>query len=244
MEEQTHDLRHHDKPRLISYHMSVEFHPAIKLDGKQGSRFAAELSGPIDIDGSQLSTSEWWFSSQRSGLAICVRPNRLEVNTASGTLQPQEVYDHLYGIVLDRFHDMFKPQIVLSSHAMVRLLLQVDGDARTFIASRVMNIGPDRFAPLHRPIHILGMRVFLPPFQVDADEPTGADDALEIKIESYVEDPSKVFVEVDGSWSDAMPWNDQTRQIAISRLSSVWDSFGVIKGFLSNDTDSSEGDEE
>lgn len=225
-----------EKP--LGYYLNVSFHPGISLEKKLGYEFATTLAEYLEIDASSFESTAWHLSSKRDGVAIALEQSQLTIageNPAGG--KSQEWYEHRYQEVLTRFAQKFEPQIVLGSKAMVRFLLDVDGDARDFLAQRLMNVTPKRFGPLQRPIQLLGMRISFPPFMREwKDGPElkneTTDWSLELKVESWAADPRKLFVEADASWQEPMQWDGETVEKLVGRLDQLTSYLGNVRTFL------------
>jgi len=230
----------------LGYYLSTIFHPAISLNKKLGYEFATSLSEYLEIDASTFESNAWHMSSKRDGVSIEVGESHilLSCEKPAGGMA-QEWYEHRYREVLIRFSEKFHPQIALASKAMMRQLFEIDGDARDFLSQHVMGIQPERFGPLQRPIQLLGMRIAFPPYireQVGGSEGGEADAEttdwlLELKVESWAEDPKMLFVEADASWHEPMSWDDTSGVIEkiVGRLGELNSYLSKVRDFLDGD---------
>jgi len=135
----------------IGYHMRVIFHPVIRLESKKGWEFGQKLADFIEPSQSNLKADEWTFiqpqgASPNSFLTVTVRPSDVQLN-ATFPAHGKEWYETRYLLLLKKFADFFKPELILESSAMIRGTVPVDGDARTFLAGHVMNMSPNRTDP-------------------------------------------------------------------------------------------------
>ncbi len=226
----------------LGYCLSAQFYPPITLDKKLGYEFAATVSDYIEPDSCEFESTGWELKSEKQGLTIQIGKNRLSLlgeNPSGG--KGQEWYEHRYHEVLLRFSERFQPQIALNSTALIRQLFRIDGDSRDFLAEHVMNIRPDRFGPLNRPIHLLGMRIAFPPYEAewregDETKTDKADWVLELKVESWLADPQMLFVEADANWHEPMQWNKQTVTTLVNRLQELTSYLSKVRDFLDHPT--------
>jgi len=241
-EEKTNRLVEGKSGTPLGYYLSTFFHPAISLNKKLGYEFATHLAEYLEIDAITAESTGWHMSSKRDGVSIEVSESQIRLsgeNPAGG--KSQEWYEHRYQEVLNRFTEKFQPQIALASKAMVRHLFEIDGDARDFLSQHVMNIEPERFGPLQRPIQLLGMRIAFPPFTRDWEKQEGEETSdettdwlLELKVESWAEDPKLLFVEADASWQEPMPWggNADVIEKIVGRLGELNSYLSKVRNFL------------
>lgn len=206
----------------LVYHMGFSFHPSIKLDQKSALQFTSTLSEYISPRNISLESDHWTVSGTDDGVELTIGQSILEFAVSKPTHR-QEWYEERYHTILSRFGESFEPQVILRSTAMIRGLLQIDGDARDFLASQMLHVDQSDFTSLRRPIHIIGLRLFLPPYRVQQDGPEGktvsAEDwAVNLKIESWAADPSKIFVESSGTWEKPVKWDEQCVGEVVGRL--------------------------
>jgi hypothetical protein len=196
-----------------SYALSVRFHPEIKLDRKRGHQFAASLADYLNLEKNEFESHKWTFyeplpGEESSGFLIAVAPNFIELNIRLPK-QIQELAETRFATVLRKFQDIFKPQFLLQSEATVRGTLPIDGDARAFLAIHVMRMNPNRVDSFGRPLHLLGLKFFFPPYikkKSEEDNPQVTDWHVSVRAESLMEDPSKLFLEAEATWVEAHPW--------------------------------------
>jgi hypothetical protein len=133
-------------------------------------------------------------------------------------------------------------------------MLQVDGDARVFLMQHVMALDQERMKKLGRPMHCVGLRMFLPPVVLRPKKPTGTgkkkgkqaeakviDWQVDVKAESLIENPSKLFLEALAEWSGPQKWDKSAPEQIVSRLDLV--SEYVKNNFLPFLRSAPEGDE-
>ena len=215
----------------LGYFLGLQFHPTIKLDKRKGLEFAAKMADYLDPQGMKMEAHRWMFSQQLGGtpkgkLHVVIQSSQLEVQAAFPTL-PQEWFESRYGAILETFVKVFEPTILMGSSAMITGTLQIDGDARAFLAERLMGFQPEKLAALDRPIHLFGVRLFSPQFAFKKTGKKGkalsVDWQVEIKAESLMDDPTKLFVQADADWPIPREWNKKASEDVIGRLAVVSD---------------------
>src|SRR5262245_267429 len=137
-----------EKLSPLGYHMRVAFHPEVRLEPNKGWDFGKALSEFIQPNKSDLKEEAWTFSqphgdSPHSSVSVTVQTSSIEFDVLLPN-QKKEWYETRYGVLLNKFAAFFEPRIILASSAMIHGTMQVDGDARTFLARHVMNIEEDR----------------------------------------------------------------------------------------------------
>jgi len=215
------------------YFMKLQFHPEIRLDKKRGFEFAQQLVPFFDAQSSELKADRWVFkqplgTSPDCFLSIIVSQKELQMH-GSNPMSKTEIYETKYKKLLEVFEEFFKPEMILSSSAMVNGSLRIDGDARLFLAQHVMKIDPARNDAFGRPIHLVGIRFFFPPFRKKGAKKKEKNDIVEwqvdVKAESFIEDPTLLFLEADADWVKPRPWDSEAVEEEIQRL-------GIVSGYL------------
>jgi len=211
----------------VGYHLRVAFHPSVRLEAKRGWDFGKALAEFIEPNKSDLKGEAWFFTqpqgpSPNSFLSVTVQPSDIQLH-ASYPIHGREWYEARYGMLLRRFAEFFKPELILESSAMIRGNLPINGDARTFLAEHVMNMDPSRTDPFGRPIHLLGLRFFFPPFRQKGKKGKDAitNWQVNVKAESLLEDPSKLYLEADADWPTPSAWNDNAVSHILEQLDTV-----------------------
>lgn len=207
--------------------LKVRFHPEIKLDKKRGHLLAASLSDYLGIEKNELESHKWTFVEPLSGdpgsrLLVIVTPDSLDLDIRFPP-QAQEWVERRFRAVLDGFYEQFNPSLLLNSEALVRGTLQINGDARTFLSTYVMRMDDSQIDPFGRPVHLIGLRFFFPPYQAAAEQDSAgsADWAVGIRAESLMEDPGKLFLEADAEWFNPSAWNAASADTLIAHLSTA-----------------------
>jgi len=110
---------------------------------------------------------------------------------------------------------------------MIHGTIPINGDARTFLAQHVMSIDPDRVDRFGRPIHLVGLRFFFPPFRHKGKKGKAAvaNWQVNVKAESLLEDPSKLYLEADADWSEPEDWSDEATANLVKQL-------GIVSSYL------------
>lgn len=206
------------------YYLKIEFGPSINLSKKMGHVFAQAVSGYVDIEEFKLENKSWTFLQNSSGLGIQLHVEKGGIQLHSQKPENRlEWLENRYGPILEKFHDLFGPRIIFSSSAMVRGIVDSGDDARTFLASRLIKVEPDDFG---RPIHGLGVRFFFPPWKPKKSgraKTKAIDWQVNLKVESLLRDPRKLFLEADAEWHLTKPWSRQTTMDAIRHVQYVID---------------------
>lgn len=201
--------------------MGVVFYPAATLDKKKGLELASDMLSHVDSEKLRFDSNQWVISgnvaSDGATIEVTSTELKLRVNKPKHKL---ERHEERFRALLDRFREVFKPAAVLTSRAMLRCLYPIDGDARLFLGQHVMDVPPERMNKLRRPLHILGFRVMLPAFSEEKDGAVirEADWSVNCKVESWINDPSKLYIEAEGKWEEPLEWDDTTTEKVIRRL--------------------------
>jgi hypothetical protein len=221
----------------IGYLLGVQFHSPIKLIHKTGLEFAAKLSGVIDSRGLDLQETRWQFTQPFGSHAHGVFRVNIDQSTltmeASYPSDRRQLIEDRFGLILKEFQNAFQPELILGSSACFRGTLSIDGDSRAFLGSCVANIPDERMAKLGRPLHLFGIRVFLPPFV--AQEPPknkkgkqgkrkASHDVrwgINVRAESLMEDTTKMFIEGSGEWPEPRKWDESASKDVIQHLDTV-----------------------
>ena len=210
------------------HHVSALFYPLIRLDRKSGFEFAATLSDYIDPAKAELGAEQWVFSqplggSPQSQLRVVIRPDGIHVG-ADFPPYGQEWFENRAVSVLRKFGDTFAPEFLRGSKAMIRGVLPIDGDAREYLAAHVMKIDQKRADPLGRPIHLIGLRLFFPPFVKEAEgKQERTEWGVNLRAESLMEDPTKLFLEAEADWQHLTKWDAVGIDGLVERLQVVGD---------------------
>ncbi|MEK7711063.1 MAG: hypothetical protein AAB341_04125 [Planctomycetota bacterium] len=210
------------------YYLALSIHPPVRLERKKGYEFASLLSGFLDPRSVSIEDHQWTFSqpvsgSVRSQLQVVVLPNQVQV-IADFPRDAKEWFEGRQLQVLKAFGNTFSPVLILDSAAMIRGTLPIDGDARTFLAQHLMNMGDDRFREFRRPIQLIGLKLVFPPFQAMGEQGVKVTDSLyEVHAESLLEDPAKLFLEISARWQQPLPWSGDNLDKVIQRQQEVTD---------------------
>ena len=217
---------------LRGCHLGVNFHPAIALAPKRGLEFSTLLSERVDVTKVDLGSGTWVFSlplpeTPKGQFQIAVTAQQIQISaTFPATTTPPEWIETRQMEVLRRFESFFRPTLILGSAAMIRATLKIDGDARVFLANHVMHLDQSRLRLFKRPAHLVGLRLSFPPYKLKTDGAEKSEDwSLQVKAESLVEDPSKLYLEADGRWQarDGMKWDKEAATVVTERLVTVSD---------------------
>ena len=239
-DEPTNTLCADDPGQRLSYTLAVGFLPEIKIEQQKGMAFFSKLSRFVDLKNIGLQQPRWTFdgSGNYDGLKAAFGATNLSISF-NRPPNAQDWHEERLRFIIGEFQKEFSPSYVVDCGAMVRTLLSVNGDAREFLAHHVMHLAPQRINSIGRPIHILGIRLMMPPFELvrDSEETGDATDATspiareeweaDVRMESWLADPSKLWVEIKTTWQKPMPWtNEQTGAIV--------DHLRVASGFVTD----------
>lgn len=225
-----------------AYVLAVQFHPGISLT-KNGYKFAADISDYLEARTLSLESHQWQLSQPLGNglLQLTVAPQLIQFEVH----QPEQRLEWIAErckMVLETFTDTFKPKVMLMQAAKVVGTRQIDGDARMFLAKHVSSLDTKRFTMLNRPIHIFGIRVTCPPY--NKAEPkkgrkkqvvTAVPFNVDIKAESWGEDPTKLWLEADAQWPGPFQWDSKNISEAVGHLQLVKDYLAKdVMQFLQN----------
>jgi hypothetical protein len=240
MSQAEHEHTHHPVANAeiqpLGYLVSLQFHPPIKLIGTRGLEFATQLSAHFDPRGVNLQENQWIFTQPLGATPAGVF--QVLIGEAQVTLEAAfpphrlEWFEERFRFILDEFRKGFTPAVLLASNASIRGTLQMDGDARIFLTTHVTMMEQNRLAPLARPVHLFGIRLVMPPYQLAQKPAIGkrakrpkivasADSLFEVKVESFVEDLSKLYLETTGQWQTPTQWDKKTTDVVVGRLATV-----------------------
>jgi len=216
------------------YYSQLDFYPAIKLTRRDGLKFAEAISEYLELEDVQPGVSEWRMAGGAScdgvNLQIAKHSIVLDAHDPANNL---EWYEHRFSAVIREFGDMFSPHVALRRNAKAICLLDLPGntDARAFLGGWVMLMEPHKLAPIERPLHVLGVRLFFPPFEEGDDEQAGecnkTDWSVNVRVESCINDSGKLFMEADADWGEPISWGDNLADEAL-------DCLGVVTQFMSD----------
>jgi hypothetical protein len=226
------------------YHVGLRFHPEIRLDkSKRAYDFASMLSDYVRFETAKCESHKWVFEEAIGGdlagrLVLTVLPDSIKIDIQD-PLKRGEWVENRSQTILEKFWEFFKPALLLNHEITVRGVLPIDGDARTFLAMHVMRMDPDRVDSFGRPMHLLGIRFFFPPYAAQNEE--GKYQAVNwhvaVRAESLMEDPGKLFLEADATWLDTKPWADKTASEVVGHFETVMNYLGSnVMQFLQHDS--------
>jgi len=213
------------------YRLELKFHPDIRLEKRQrGCAFATELCELLSLERNAFESHQWEFweplgGTTESYFKITIVPDGITLEAVPAATTATEWIERRFEFVLDRFFRTLKPKLALQSSATVHGILPVDGDARKFLAEHLMNMETSRVGPFGRPIHVLGLRFVFPPFEKKAEDgkPHLTNWLGEARVESLTEDPSKLFLLVQGDWPEGKLWQEDGAQEAVNHLATTLD---------------------
>lgn len=201
------------RARLRTVAVELDLAPNVALDphSQKLVQRSVEDRG-VEITYAQRETERIEFGRRqpnaREALIIRVSPQKLsiEVSFPRITLPPiVKELDEISRSVLGALN----PLIIASIRVVVRKQVAAPGgDAREFLGENILHLTDARRRTLSRPIHTVGLKVFMPPCQVGGDddpEHVTHEDAVEVRIESLIEDPSDIFIECRQTFAEPRP---------------------------------------
>jgi hypothetical protein len=225
---------------VLAYGLQASFHPSIKLERRKGLELAGKLSSALDAREVALGENQWVISqpmgaSVNSKFAVTIDESTISIEAALPT-DKLEKFDNRAHVILTEFKKMFDPQLLLRSQSMVRATLQIDGDARMFLCSHVTHFDTAKLKPLGRPVHLFGIRFFMPPYEQTSAPPakpgkskakkaakTAVDWMIDVKAESLIQDPSKLFLEATAEWQTPRPWDKRIVEHVVQGMDTTLD---------------------
>lgn len=206
----------------LGFSLAADFYPAIKLARKTGLEFTAELSDILEPENVRLENDGWSVAGGGvcEGIQVAVEKRHIRI-LISPVSQQLERYEHKIQQILRAFEERFEPKVALQSNVDISGLVSLPGDtdARAFLGGYVMLMHPHKLDAIARPLDILGVRLRFPPAE-------GIDWSVDVRIESWGEDPKKVFLNADADWYHQIDWTEQYCEILSERIS-------VISSFMS-----------
>jgi len=201
----------------LSYRLLIEFHPPIRMSRKLGHDFTKQIFSAMESGSTEIESNEWVLrgAGVYDGMILRVEKDKVLLSV----IQPEnseEWYLERFEHILDEFKRAFDPSIVLTSVATANGLLQVDGDARSFLGGNLMLMHPRKLAAFPCPLHILGVRLYFP--SGDAEDDTWG---VDVKAESWMEDPTKLYIEAEADWQGVEPWDDNTPHAQCHHVNTV-----------------------
>ncbi len=178
----------------------------VRYDKKKIPILMAKLQSTSDFVNMQmLNDNSWEISRKLSSpeiFRVRLLPDRISVVNEYTSLSK--------GLFMQTFVDIIKccaevlklPIIIVRSYTL-RVTAEAQGsiDSREFIGDRVCGLSPEKRDPFKRPIHLVGLRFLLPPYK--AADGKEMPNEFNVKVESRVNDPKKMFIENAARFMDA-----------------------------------------
>ncbi|MBK8266954.1 MAG: hypothetical protein IPK83_01055 [Planctomycetes bacterium] len=149
-------------------HAGVRFAPAATLDKAQKHAFQHKANEGFDWQRQEFSQSAWRLMSpqsdgdRRSLLKFSIQREGFNFEDSFPTSPLSVFYDNLR-LATAVVEDVFGPKVMVGAGVVVRVTVQSDpDDARMFLGGKCLKLD-DRLAPLGRPVHGVGLSMFLPP---------------------------------------------------------------------------------
>ena len=196
------------KRQTIFAGVNYVFAPAPVLDSETFLKFKSVLARHgLAFDQSNQSASEGWaLARAKPPLRVQVRlpaqPLGQVMVTSDWMEQDLAAFVDEAAIVSDAVFEVWPgDKQVVSRDATIRQLYDAGGiPAFSYLWERRLGQQKEQLAFLQRPVSGGGLRLMMPPEPADPDPVQG-----EVKIESFLRDPRKLFVEVSFLWPKPEP---------------------------------------
>lgn len=201
----------------LGYFLSLDFYPAIKMPRSSGTHFSSKLADVIEIERLEVESNEWRFGGGGTcdGMQVVVERQRISL-AAHSPRNAEQFYEDRNALILGAFASMFSPGLILRSSAKAAGLLDANGDARTFLGGGLMLFHPKKLEAINRPLHILGVRMYFP-------SSDNVEWGVDVRTESWIDDPTKLFLEADADWSESRDWDQEKVRKTVESISVVTD---------------------
>ncbi len=199
----------------LGYYLSIDFYPGIKTHRQAGALFSAKLADVIEIERVALESNEWTFGGGGTcdGIEVVVEKQKISLAVHSPR-NVQDFYESRNHLILKAFKSAFSPDYILRSSAMATGLIDVSGDARFYLGGNLMLLHPKKFEAIARPLQILGVRMYFPPGENE-------DWVVEVRAESWGDEPTKLFVSADADFRDSRDWDDNSNKQAVESMAAI-----------------------
>ncbi len=198
--------------RLRGVTVLVQLAPPVSLDpNTQKDLQRAVEDRAVEINYVRRATEGVEFGrrhpNSREQLRVSARPQRLSIEEVFPRADMQFVVKEMDEIVKAALETL-RPGILAAITVRVRKQASAPGgDARVYLGERVLQLPQDRTRAFGRPIHMVGVKFMLPPFQLTSEgEGTVSahdTDGIEVRIESLNEDIADLYVECEHHFLEA-----------------------------------------
>lgn len=190
-------------------HVGIRFAPQASFDKAHRQQFQMKASEGFDWQRHEYAGNVWRLSSpqpendRRSELKLTVQPDAMafEDQFPSG---PIDLFQDNLKLAMGVIEDVFSPQLMLGgSGCLIRLTAQAaTGDSRRFLGKHCMRMD-EQLKPLGRPVFGVGIKLLMPAVQGEGQPNWQAT----MRVESLMEDPKQLFIEVDARWANPVQWS-------------------------------------
>ena len=192
--------------RLRGVAVQAQLAPPVSLDpNTQKDLQRAVEDRAVEINYVQRATEGVEFGrrhpNSREQLRVSARPQRLGIEEDFPRADMQFVVKEMDEIVKAALETL-RPGILAAITVRVRKQATAPGgDARVYLGERVLQLPKDRTHAFGRPIHMVGVKFMLPPFQLTSEGegtvPTHDTDGIEVRIESLNEDIADLYIQCE-----------------------------------------------
>ncbi|MCA9256379.1 MAG: hypothetical protein KDA33_12115 [Phycisphaerales bacterium] len=213
-------------------HVGIRFAPQAPLDKQHRQAFQMKANEGFDWQRHEYAANAWRLSSpqpendRRSELKFTIQPDAMAFEDQFPT-GPIDLFQDNLKLAMGVVGDVFRPQLMIGgSGCLIRLTAQsATGDSRRFLGQHCMRM-EDQLKPLGRPVFGVGFKLLLPAVQGEGQPHWQAT----MRVESLMEDPKQLFIEVDARWPNPTQWSADE---AANRLRTAFDfSTNQVVSFL------------
>jgi hypothetical protein len=230
-------------PVWLGFSIAVNFYPPIRMTRKAGCEFTTQLSEHLEPENVHLDSDEWSIDGAGTyeGMEISVTKTRIR-SFVKAPIHKLEWYEQRASAILRVFEQVFSPKIALGINVRMSALVDLapdNADARFFLGAFVMLLDVNRLKVIDPEFpEILGLRLFFP-------ESDKRDWSVDVRIESFGPDSSKVYLNSAADWEDQSEWDTGFADKAVERMTTVSQFMhGPLIEYLHHQPPSSESDEE
>ncbi len=201
--------------RLRGIEVELSLAPSVTVDGPAKLAFQNKLEQEAMIELTSVEKDEnsvvltAGSKSTKSSCGVRMEPNRLSIAENFPPVVTEQCVERMDAVVRAAI-EVFSPNLFVQRSVYVRKQASApNGDARVFLGERVLQLSEARKRSFGRPIHMVGMTFFLPPYQVQNSHKgvvvQQAPDGIEVKIESLIEDTKDIYFQCRRYFYEPVP---------------------------------------
>jgi hypothetical protein len=196
--------------------ITFQVHPKPVLTKIQlAHEFSVGLTKYLNVQNTKTGNSAWNYEASFLGSPECRFNIVIQEEGCSFQLHiPQKMseewIEQRFQFAFDTFAKSFEPQLLMGLNINLLGIMDLKGDARRFLVEKVMHMDPSRFSLFERPFVMTGLHFFFPPFKTipagPNDKETETAWTCDVKIESLMADPNKLWLNSIAQWMDGKAW--------------------------------------